>query len=65
MSDMKYDAITGQGIDIRERVTIPDGLIPGNANVEMDAKKAAGYYSGKPELDPEQLKSTKGQDLDD
>jgi GTP cyclohydrolase II len=65
MSDMKYDAITGQGIDIGERVTIPDGLIPGDANVEMDAKKAAGYYSGQPEPDPEQLKIAKGRDLDD
>ena len=45
MSDMKYDALTGQGIDIVERVPIPDELIPADAHVEIAAKKAAGYYS--------------------
>ncbi|TPQ34087.1 hypothetical protein C2U70_17995 [Bradyrhizobium guangdongense] len=45
MSDMKYDALTGQGIDIVERVPIPLELIPADAHVEIAAKKAAGYYS--------------------
>jgi GTP cyclohydrolase II len=45
MSDMKYDALTGQGIDIVERVPIPDELIPADAHVEIAAKKAAGYFS--------------------
>ena len=45
MSDMKYDALTGQGIEIVERVPIPDDLIPADAHVEMAAKKAAGYFS--------------------
>ena len=45
MSDMKYDAIVRQGIEIVERVPIPDGLIPEDAHVEMDAKKAAGYFT--------------------
>jgi hypothetical protein len=65
MSDMKYDAITYQGIDIGERVAIPDELIPEDANVEMDAKKAAGYFSEEPEPDAEQLKTAKGRELDD
>jgi len=56
MSDMKYEALTGQGIDIVERVPIPDELIPADAHVEIAAKKAAGYYS------PEAPKS---QDLTD
>ena len=34
-----------QGIEIVERVAIPDELIPADAQVEMDAKKAAGYFS--------------------
>ncbi|MPZ39326.1 MAG: GTP cyclohydrolase II [Rhizobiales bacterium] len=51
MSDMKYDALVGQGIEIVERVSIPDHLIPGDAQVEMAAKKAAGYYAGAPTLD--------------
>ncbi|MCP3462508.1 GTP cyclohydrolase II [Bradyrhizobium sp. CCGUVB23] len=45
MSDMKYDALTGQGIDIVERVPIPLELIPADAHVEIAAKKAAGYYA--------------------
>ncbi|MFY0611721.1 MAG: GTP cyclohydrolase II [Hyphomicrobiaceae bacterium] len=44
MSDMKYDALVEQGIEIAERVPIPDELIPPDAHVEMDAKKAAGYF---------------------
>jgi GTP cyclohydrolase II len=47
MSDMKYEALTGQGIDIVERVPIPDELIPADAHVEIAAKKAAGYYSSE------------------
>jgi GTP cyclohydrolase II len=45
MSNMKYDALVGQGIEVGERVAIPDELIPADARVEMDAKKAAGYYA--------------------
>ena len=33
MSDMKYDAVTGTGIEIVERVDIPDELIPADAKV--------------------------------
>jgi GTP cyclohydrolase II len=63
MSNMKYDAITRQGIDIGERVAIPDELIPEDANVEMAAKKAAGYFSEEP--DAEQLNVARGRDLHD
>lgn len=45
MSNMKYEALQRAGISVRERVTIPDDLIPADAHVEMDAKIAAGYYS--------------------
>jgi GTP cyclohydrolase II len=45
MSNMKYDAIVESGIKIRERVPIPAELIPTDAQVELEAKKAAGYYS--------------------
>lgn len=48
MSDMKYDALVGQGIDIIERVPIPDDLIPADAHVEIAAKKAAGYFTPEP-----------------
>ena len=45
MSNMKSDALRGQGIEIVEQVPIPDELIPADAQVEMDAKKAAGYFT--------------------
>ena len=47
MSNMKHDALTGSGIEIGERVPIPDELIPDDAKVEMEAKKAAGYFTPK------------------
>ena len=45
MSNMKYDSIVETGIEIGERVPIPDGLVPPDAQVELEAKKAAGYYT--------------------
>jgi GTP cyclohydrolase II len=45
MSDMKYDALTGQGVEIVERVALPEALVPADAHVEIAAKKAAGYYA--------------------
>ena len=44
MSDMKHDALVASGIEIGERLSIPDELIPEDAQVEMAAKRAAGYY---------------------
>jgi GTP cyclohydrolase II len=63
MSNMKYDAIVGSGIEVGERVAIPDGLIPEDASVEMEAKKAAGYFTPDAKPTPEQLAKTKGRDL--
>ncbi len=48
MSDMKYDALVGQGIEVVERVPLPDELVPADAHVEIAAKKAAGYFSPEP-----------------
>ena len=45
MSDMKHDALVSQGVEIGERLDIPAELIPEDAHVEMEAKKAAGYFS--------------------
>ncbi|KAI1199579.1 GTP cyclohydrolase N terminal-domain-containing protein [Nemania serpens] len=42
MSDMKHDAIVGQGIPIHERVELPEELIPADSRVEIDAKINAG-----------------------
>jgi GTP cyclohydrolase II len=63
MSNMKFDAITGSGIEIGERVNIPDELIPADAKVEMDAKKAAGYFTPGPVPDADELKKPKGREL--
>ena len=45
MSNMKYDAIVRSGIEVGERIRIPEELIPADARVEMDAKMAAGYFT--------------------
>ena len=42
MSDMKYDALVSQGVEIVERIPILDELVPADAQVEIAAKKAAG-----------------------
>ncbi len=65
MSNMKHDALTRQGIEIVERVPIPDELIPGDASVEMTAKRAAGYFSADPQPDADQLRVARGRGLDD
>jgi GTP cyclohydrolase II len=65
MSNMKYDAIVGSGIEVGERVDIPDELIPPDARVEMDAKIAAGYFTPGPVPGAQELKKTKGRWLDD
>lgn len=46
MSDMKYDAITGSGIEVVERVPIPPEMVPADAKVEIDAKVHEGYHGG-------------------
>ncbi|MBS1695563.1 MAG: GTP cyclohydrolase II [Actinobacteria bacterium] len=63
MSNMKYDAITGSGIDVGERVNIPDDLIPPDARVEIDAKMAAGYFTPGPVPGADELKKAKGRGL--
>ena len=66
MSNMKYDAIVRNGIEVGERVRIPDELIPADARVEMDAKMAAGYFTpdGKTPAHDE-LAKPKGRSLTD
>ncbi len=64
MSDMKFKPIVESGIEVVERVEIPPELIPADARVELDAKRAAGYYTS---LAPtaEELASPKGRRLED
>ncbi len=63
MSNMKYDALTSHGIEIVERLDIPDSLIPDDAKVEMEAKKAAGYFTTHDVKDADALMNVKGRDL--
>lgn len=65
MSNMKYNAITESGIEIGERIPIPEGLIPQDARVEIEAKKAAGYYTTGDVLDADGLAEVKGRGLVD
>lgn len=65
MSNMKYDAITASGIEIRERVPIPPGWMPPDSQVEIDAKIADGYFT--PGINPAQtdLQKSCGRNWDD
>ena len=64
MSNDKYDAITGSGIEVGERVKIPDALIPADARVEMQAKIAAGYFTDGSVLDAADLARVQGRSLE-
>jgi len=64
MSDMKFKPIVDSGIEVVERVEIPADLIPADAHVELDAKRAAGYYTRQvPTV--EELTNVKGRRLED
>ena len=65
MSDMKYDALVGQGIEIGERIDIPSELIPEDAHVEMEAKKAAGYFSNEDIKKGEDLSQVRGRKMEE
>ena len=64
MSNDKYDAITHSGIEVGERVKIPDELVPADAKVEIEAKIAAGYFTDGSVPDERQLSATKGRSLE-
>ncbi|AOA61778.1 Putative GTP cyclohydrolase [Komagataella phaffii CBS 7435] len=61
MSNMKYDAIVDQGITIKERVPIPDEMIPPDSRVEIDAKIAAGYFTTGKVMTQDELKNVQGR----
>ncbi len=44
MSNLKSDAVAAAGIEIVRQVAIPDDRIPARADVEISAKRAAGYF---------------------
>ena len=63
MSDMKHDALVNQGIEILKRIDIPADLIPSDAHVEIEAKKAAGYFTSETIKQGEDLNKVKGRKL--
>jgi GTP cyclohydrolase II len=65
MSNMKHDALVEAGIDIVERVPIPDDLVPQDASVEMEAKKAAGYFTPDTPPSPGDLSKVVGRKIED
>jgi len=63
MSNMKYNAIVQSGIEVMNRISIPEGLIPQDAQVEMEAKKAAGYFTDGKIKQGEELIKVKGRGI--
>ena len=47
MSAEKYDAIVEAGIQVMQRVSLPDDFVPKAACVEIDAKVASGYHDAE------------------
>jgi len=45
MSKEKYEAIIGAGIEVMQRVALPEMFVPKPAFVEMNAKIASGYHT--------------------
>ncbi|MBL4846859.1 MAG: GTP cyclohydrolase II [Planctomycetes bacterium] len=64
MSNLKYDPLVASGIEVKERLSIPEDRIPADARVEMDAKKAAGYYTEGEIPSAAELGESKGRELD-
>ncbi|CAM1508533.1 Fc.00g053810.m01.CDS01 [Cosmosporella sp. VM-42] len=65
MSNMKHDAIVGQGIPIHERVELPEDLIPADSRVEIDAKITAGYFTAGKRMTDEELRAVQGRVWED
>jgi GTP cyclohydrolase II len=65
MSNMKYEAIIQSGIEVGQRVPIPDELVPSDARVEIEAKKAAGYYASERTPLADDLKAVVGRTLEE
>ena len=63
MSNVKHKAARAQGIEVVEQVAIPERLVPRDAQVEIMAKKAAGYFAPAGVPSPTQLRRTRGRSL--
>jgi GTP cyclohydrolase II len=63
MSNLKREALEAQGIEVVEQLAIPERLVPGDAAVEIAAKKAAGYFAPDGIPDLHQLSRATGRAL--
>ena len=61
MSNMKHDAIVQSGIEIKERIPIPEDMIPSDSRVEIDAKINAGYFTTGKNYTMEELAEVRGR----
>jgi hypothetical protein len=59
MSNEKYEAITGAGIQVMQRVDLPEDYIKESMKVELDAKIVSGYHSDS--LDRNEVAAELGQ----
>ena len=64
MSNVKHKAARAQGIEVVEQVPIPERLVPLDAQVEIMAKKAAGYFAPAGAPNRAQLRRVRGRRLD-
>src|SRR5260370_35901287 len=64
MSNMKHGALRAAGIEIVERLALPDRLVPPDAQVEIAAKKAAGDFTPSQVPSAAQPRRPKGPRLD-
>lgn len=62
MSNMKYEAIVGSGIEVKRQIPLPKEWMPDDSSVEIAAKIADGYFAGT--LIPEGI-GQKGRQWDD
>jgi GTP cyclohydrolase II len=65
MSDIKYNAIITAGIKVKERIPLPEGRIPADAQVEIAAKMAAGYFASDEVKDKSKKAKIRGRGLKD
>ncbi|MNK95395.1 hypothetical protein D3C87_1156290 [compost metagenome] len=65
MSNMKYNAIAKSGIEVINRISIPSELIPADAQVEIEAKKAAGYFTAGEVKTDKELEAVVGRPIDE
>ncbi|KAI9482409.1 Uracil-regulated protein 1 [Coemansia sp. RSA 989] len=65
MSNMKYEAIVNSGIEIVERISIPEDRMPADSKVEIEAKIADGYFTTGQLPTADSLQSVKGRNWDE